>query len=75
MTALQRLKQAREDAVASLAAEQAYEAAHGPRDSYRIGDTAHDWPGWRDAKQREIEAYNRLIQAEQPFTIVSQGRT
>lgn len=74
-TALDRLKQAREDLILTLATEQAYCAAHGPKPDYSLDDESYQWSAWEEAALRKIESFNRLIQQEQPVWVVSRGRS
>lgn len=73
-TALERLRQAREDLITTLALEEAYQAAHGPKPSYSLDGESYSWTEWRTACLAQIEAFNRLIQAERPYQISSRGR-
>jgi hypothetical protein len=68
------LEQVKADLVTSLAAETAYQAAHGPRASYTSEGKSYDWPGWRDSVLRQIETINRTQTMLRPKIIVSRGR-
>jgi thymidylate synthase len=73
-TALENLKQAREDLITQVALESAYCAAHGPKPSYSLDGESYQWSEWREAAGRKIEQLNKLIQAEKPFWFSSRGR-
>ena len=74
-TALEKLKQIKEDLITTLAMEQAYAAAHGPKVTYSLDGESYQWSEWEEASLRKIEAINRLIQQQQPYCVVSRGRS
>jgi hypothetical protein len=73
-TALANAIAAQNSLAASLADETAYQAANGPRPSYRIGDMSYDWPAWRTATLQQIKDLSEVIQIlGGPFEVRSIG--
>ena len=73
-TAVENLKQAREDMITTLALEQAYCAAHGPKPDYSLDGESYQWSAWEEATIRKIEALNRVIQQLEPFWKCTRAR-
>ncbi len=73
-TAVEKLKQAREDAITTLALEMAFEAAHGPKPDYSLDGESYQWMGYKEAMGRYIEQIDKLIQSAQPIWRASRAR-
>ena len=74
-TAAQHLSNIKNSLLASLAAETAYQEAHGPKPSYSLDGESYSWAEWRTAVLAQVGELNLLIQQEAPFCIVSRGRS
>lgn len=73
---LANLQQLRSDAIAVLAAEEAYQRVHGAKASYTLNGKNVQWTEFRTGKLEEIEKLNVLIQIDGgPFEIRTQGLT
>lgn len=70
-----RLQAAYDDMATTLALEQAYCAAHGPKPSYSLDGESYQWSEWEEATIRKLEALKKLIQLEGgPYVIQSRAR-
>lgn len=75
MTTQQRLQQAYDDMAVTLAMEQAYCAAHGPKPTYSLDGESYSWNEWEEGTIRKLEALKKLIQLEGgPYIISSRMR-
>ena len=73
-TVAEKLENARASLITQLALETAYCEAHGPKPSYGLDGENYSWTEWRDGVTRQVEALNRLIQAEKPYFKAMRGR-
>lgn len=75
MTTRERLQAAYEDMAVTLAMEEAYCAAHGPKPSYSLDGESYSWTEWREAQVRAMDSLKKLIQLEGgPFIVQSRMR-
>jgi len=58
-----------------LANETAAQLVSGPKPTYSLDGENYSWDQWRDAVIARIERLNQLINAAQPYCVVSRGRT